>query len=107
MDVEFGWNDWVAITTPRSLGASYAAKRLVPAEEDLADLLSSFGLPEREADSLARELWQQKPETREPTAELEPDPDAGPAPGRRLLVVAALLTLLLLAVAAALAATFA
>jgi hypothetical protein len=85
LEVQFGWSDWVSITTPRSSGASYAARRLVFVEEDMADLLASFGLPQPEADSLARELWRHRPSS-EGTNWFEVAADT--APGRQLLVVA-------------------
>jgi hypothetical protein len=92
LEVQFGWSDWVSITTPRSSGASFAARRLVFVEEDMADLLTSFGLPQSEADSLARELWRHRPSS-EGSEELEVAVDA--APGRQLLVVAGAVALVL------------
>jgi hypothetical protein len=84
LEIQFGWSDWVSITTPRSSGASLAARRLVSVEEDMADLLASFGLPQPEAESLARELWRHRPHSEE-GEELEV---AVAAQGRELLVVA-------------------
>jgi hypothetical protein len=85
LDVQFGWSDWVSITTPRSSGASFAARRLVSHEEDMSDLLASFGLPQPEADSLARELWRHRPSSAG-AEEFEVAVDT--APGRQLLLVA-------------------
>lgn len=96
MDVEFGWSDWVSVTTPRSLGASYAAKRLVPTEEDLAHLFSSFGLPDQEADSLARELWRRRPHE---AGAVEGD-GLAPVSGQPLILAACLITLVLVIAAA-------
>jgi hypothetical protein len=105
MDVSFGWSGWVSITTPQGVAASYVAKRLVPTEADLADLLASFGLPEREADSLARDLWRRRP--RRPEAEAGEPGDEAETAARRPLVLAACALAVVLAVAALLAATFA
>jgi hypothetical protein len=85
LEVQFGWSDWVSITTPRSSGASFAARRLVSVEEDMADLLASFGLPQPEAESLARELWRHRPHSGEGQ---ELGVAFGAAPGRQLLLVA-------------------
>jgi hypothetical protein len=103
LEVQFGWSDWVSITTPRSSAGSFAARRLVPTQEDLGDLLASFGLPRLEADTLARELWRHRPNS-DGTEEFELGADVVAAPGRQLLVVAgavALVLALVLVVAAA------
>jgi hypothetical protein len=92
LEVQFGWSDWVSITTPRSSGASFAARRLVFVEEDMADLLASFGLPQPEAGSLARELWRHRPHPHE-AGELEVAVDVAPA--RQLLLVAGAVALVL------------
>jgi hypothetical protein len=57
LDVEFGWDGWVAITGPNSTGETYTARRLVSDTWDLADLLTSFGLGERQAETAANRLW--------------------------------------------------
>ena len=92
MDVQFGWSDWVSITTPRSSQASFAARRLVPTEEELADLLASFGLPDPEADTLARELWRHRPHTEQMA---EDEVVAGARPERRLLLAASVVAFVL------------
>lgn len=70
LDVEFGWDGWVAITGPNSLGETYTARRLVSDTWDLADLLASFGLGERQAETAANRLWTAR--TGEPNEEEEP-----------------------------------
>jgi hypothetical protein len=61
MHVEFGWDGWVAVTVPRSNGASHAARRIVESRRDLEGLLLGFGLPDSEAARIAGALWRQRP----------------------------------------------
>ncbi|HEX2044998.1 MAG TPA: hypothetical protein VHF23_05150 [Gaiellaceae bacterium] len=61
MHVEFGWDGWVAVTVPRSNGASHAARRIVESRHDLEGVLLGFGLPESEAARIAGALWRQRP----------------------------------------------
>jgi hypothetical protein len=72
LDVEFGWDGWVAITGPNSMGETYTARRLVSDSWDLADLLASFGLGARQAETAANRLWTAR--TGESVDEAEPDP---------------------------------
>jgi hypothetical protein len=61
LQVQFGWDGWVAVTVPRSNGASHAARRIVESGGDLLELLRGFGLAEAEAARVADALWRQRP----------------------------------------------
>lgn len=91
MEAHWGWNGWISLTTPRSLGDSYAAKRLVEHQDELEDLLVGFGLSEAESRQIAHDLWARRPDGAPPGDEREPERSP------TLLVAAALV---LLAVAA-------
>jgi hypothetical protein len=67
LDVEFGWDGWVAISGAGTTGEPYAARRLVSSPWDLAVLLASFGLTQRQAETAANRLWAAHTGT--PTAE--------------------------------------
>jgi hypothetical protein len=61
LQVEFGWDGWVAVTVPRSNGASHAARRIVESGGDLQELLLGFGLAEAEAARVSAALWRRRP----------------------------------------------
>jgi hypothetical protein len=98
LQVQFGWDGWVAVTGPRSNGASYAARRIVASGGDLQELLLGFGLAEAEAARVSAALWRKRPSE----ARVEEPLDA-PAFDRGLLLV--LVALALVAGAVLLAST--
>ena len=61
LQVQFGWDGWVAVTVPRSNGASHAARRIVESGGDLQELLLGFGLAEAEAVRVSAALWSRRP----------------------------------------------
>ena len=86
LQVQFGWGGWVAVTVPRSNGASHAARRIVESGGDLQELLHGFGLAEAEAARVSAALWKHRPG--EAPAE---EPLDEPAFDRGLLLVVAAL----------------
>jgi hypothetical protein len=89
LQVQFGWDGWVAVTVPRSNGASHAARRIVESGRDLQELLLGFGLAEAEAARVSAALWRNRPGGVLAEKPLdEPDFDRG-----LLLVLAALAAL--------------
>jgi hypothetical protein len=91
MEARWGWHGWISLTTPRSLGSSHAAKRLVEHRDELEELLVGFGLSVTESRRIAHDLWAKRPDGA--PAEEGPEPERSPA----LLVAAAVI---LLAIAA-------
>jgi hypothetical protein len=83
MDASWGWNGWISLTTPRSLGTSHAAKRLVEHRDDLEELLVGFGLDRTESRRVARDLWERRPDGAPPDEVLEE-----PRQSRALLAIA-------------------
>jgi hypothetical protein len=69
LQVQFGWDGWVAVTAPPSNGASHAARRLVESRHDLTEVLLGFDLPGHEAERVADALWKRR---RESPPETEP-----------------------------------
>ena len=61
LQVQFGWDGWVAVTVPRSNGAPHAARRIVESGGDLQELLLGFGLAEGEAARVSAALWKRRP----------------------------------------------
>jgi hypothetical protein len=61
MDARWGWSGWISLTTPRSVEASHAAKRLVERRDDLEELFVGFGLNQAESRRLAHDLWERRP----------------------------------------------
>jgi hypothetical protein len=97
MDARWGWNGWISLTTPRSLGTSHAAKRLVEHRDDLEELLVGFGLNRTESRRIAHDLWERRPDG----AEAE-DVRAEPGESRTLIAVAIGVMLALVALVLAL-----
>jgi hypothetical protein len=89
LQVQFGWDGWVAVTVPRSNGVPHAARRIVESGGDLQELLLGFGLAEAEANRVAAALWRRRPGGA--TAEEFPDE---PAFDRGLVLVLAALAAL-------------
>jgi hypothetical protein len=88
LQVQFGWDGWVALTVPRSNGPSHAARRIVESRGDLQQLLLGFDLSEAEAARVSAALWKRRPgdaSTEQPGSE--------PAFDRGLLLVLAALAL--------------
>jgi hypothetical protein len=84
MDARWGWNGWISLTTPRSIDASHAAKRLVERRDDLEELLVGFGLGPAESRRIAHELWERRPDGAPPGDQRVEQPRQG----RTLLAVA-------------------
>jgi hypothetical protein len=89
LQVQFGWDGWVAVTIPRSNGTSHAARRIVASRGDLEELLLGFGLPEGEVGKVSKALWRQRPFDAP-----EEKPATGPAYDSGLFVLVALLVLI-------------
>lgn len=102
LQVQFGWDGWVAVTAPRSNGAAHAARRIVSSGGDLQELLLGFGLAEAEASRVSAALWRQRPGEVSGGAPVEESLDE-PAFDRGLLLV--LVALALVAGAVLLAST--
>jgi hypothetical protein len=83
MDARWGWNGWISLTTPRSIDASHAAKRLVERRDDLEELLVGFGLGQAESRRIAHDLWERRPDGAPPGDQLV---EVGQ--GRTLLTIA-------------------
>jgi len=62
MDARWGWNGWISLTTPASVGESHVAKRLVERRDDLEEVLTGFGLSRTESRRLAQDLWERRPD---------------------------------------------
>jgi hypothetical protein len=88
LQVQFGWDGWVAVSVPCSNGASHAARRIVESGSDLHELLLGFGLAEAEAARVSAALWRGRPGGAPAEEPLEPAFDRGLA-----LVLAALAAL--------------
>jgi hypothetical protein len=84
MDARWGWSGWISLTTPRSVDASHAAKRLVERRDDLEELLVGFGLGRTESRRIARDLWERRPDGAPPGD----GPVEQPGQGRTLLGIA-------------------
>jgi hypothetical protein len=83
MDARWGWNGWISLTTPRSVGTSHAAKRLVEHRDDLEELLVGFGLNRTESRRVAHDLWERRPDGAPPDEVREE-----PRQSRALLAIA-------------------
>jgi len=88
LHVEFGWDGWVALSVPRSNGASHAARRIVESPSELEEILRGFGLPEPEAAGVSAALWKRRP----PDAP-EEQSAAGPSYDSGLFLLIALIAL--------------